>query len=290
MILVTGANGHLGKATIEFLIKKINPGQIFGMVRDPQKAEDLNTKGIVVRQGDYFDYNSLTKAFKGINKLLFISSGTVDDRIKQHKKVIDAAKELGVKHILYTSMLNTSSSPYFIPGKDHFETEKYLKSSGITYTILRNAYYIDVLPMFIGEALTTGKIYYPAGEGRVSFTARVDMAEATANILVNQGHENKIYPFGVNTSYSFQDIAKALSELANKQIDYVDIPLETMRQELLKKKTPEFLVNMLTQLAESFKHNEGNYPDPTLENLLGRKPVGLKEFLKNTYLPVEQLV
>jgi len=51
MILITGANGHLGKAIIEFLLKKIKPEQIAALVRDPQKAEDLYAKGYRYKTG-----------------------------------------------------------------------------------------------------------------------------------------------------------------------------------------------------------------------------------------------
>lgn len=158
-----------------------------------------------------------------------------------------------------------------------------MKASRIAYTILRNGYYLDMLPMFIGDALETGRIYYPAGDGRASFAARIDLAEAAANVLISDGHENRIYHTCGNTSYSFHDVAKSLSELAGKKIEYVDIPLEAMKDELRRSQVSELEVDLMTGIAESIKYNEGDYPSPDLENLLGRKPVGLKEFLKQTY-------
>jgi NAD(P)H dehydrogenase (quinone) len=283
MIAVTGANGHLGKATIGFLLNTIKPAQIVAVVRDHQKAEDLRAKGVEVRQGNYFNYSSLVQAFKGINKVLLISSSSLEERTKQHTYAIAAAKEAGVQHVIYTSVVNPSLSSRFVGAHSHFETEEYLKSSGLTYTVFRNNFYLEVIPWLIGEALQTGKIYYPAGNGKVSFAARADMAEALANVLASDGHENKIYEIGANTAYSFRDLAAALSELANKQIDYVDIPLETLKQELLKKQMPPEVVEITASVAEAIKHGEVNHPDSTLEKFLGRKPVGLKEFLKATY-------
>ncbi|MET2736250.1 SDR family NAD(P)-dependent oxidoreductase, partial [Staphylococcus epidermidis] len=87
-----------------------------------------------------------------------------------------------------------------------------LTQSGIPYTILRNGYSLDMLPMFIGDALESGAIRYPAGDGRASFAARADLAEAAARVLGSTGHENKTYHLTPNTSYSFTDIAEAPSE------------------------------------------------------------------------------
>ena len=78
MILVTGATGHFGKATIDFLLKKgISANSISALVRDEAKAEDLKTKGINLKIGDYDNYASLVKAFKGVDKLLLVSSSDV---------------------------------------------------------------------------------------------------------------------------------------------------------------------------------------------------------------------
>ncbi|MBI1939673.1 MAG: SDR family oxidoreductase [Ignavibacteriales bacterium] len=285
MILVTGANGNLGKAAINFLLKKIEPSKIAALVRDSKKGEELKTLGVEIRVGDYFDYDSLVKAFKGINKLLLISSGSLEDRTTQHINAINAAKEAGVKHILYTSVVTPSHTASFSAVLSHVETESYLKKSGITYTIFRNSLYLDLIPMLIGDALQSGKIYYPAGDGKVSFTARTDMAEALANVLVSETLENKIYEITGSTAYSFYDIAKALSDATQKQIEYIDVPPEAMEQELLKNNVPSGYIELLTSMAKAIRQNELSYFDSSLENLLGRKPVGLKEFLKIVFQP-----
>src|SRR5215211_2610227 len=101
MILITGSTGQLGKATIEFLLKKIPAGEVAALAREERK-------------GDYDDKASLVVAFKGIDKLFFISGNDVANRQKQHENVVAAAKEAGVKHIIYTSFARkneTGSNP-----------------------------------------------------------------------------------------------------------------------------------------------------------------------------------
>ena len=104
MILITGATGHLGKATIDFLLKKgVSATNIVALVRDEAKAADLKALGVGLRKGDYNDAASLETAFQGIDKLLLVSSSDINDRTAQHLNAVNAAKKAGVKHIIYTS-------------------------------------------------------------------------------------------------------------------------------------------------------------------------------------------
>ena len=80
-ILVTGATGQYGKAAVEALVNNTeNNGAIYAMVRDETKAAELASWGVNLVWGDYNDYYSLIKAFSGIDKLLFISSGEMQNR------------------------------------------------------------------------------------------------------------------------------------------------------------------------------------------------------------------
>src|SRR5690606_17277762 len=142
----------------------------------------------------------------------------------QHANAVKAAKEAKVKHILYTSFErknDTSTSPIYILAKAHTDTETLIKESGLTYTIFRNNLYLDALPMFFGEQVLESGIYLPAGETKSAFASRIDMAEATANVLAGHGHENKEYSLSNSESYSIREIAHDLSDLLGKPIDYV---------------------------------------------------------------------
>src|ERR1700754_4815082 len=115
MILLTGATGHFGKNTIHSLLAKGIPAQnIAALVRDEAKATDLKAKGITLKKGDYDNEASLAGAFKGVDKLLLVSGSDAFKRSQQHRNVVNAAKEAGVKHIVYTSFERkneTATSP-----------------------------------------------------------------------------------------------------------------------------------------------------------------------------------
>lgn len=281
MILVTAASGQLGTTTIDHLLsKKVPASQIAGLVRDEKKAEGLAAKGISLRKGDYHDTASMQAAFKGIDTLVFISSGDIHDRVAQHRNVVDAAIAAGVKHIVYTSVLKASDNLKFTAGIDHYHTETFLKESGIAYTSLRNTFYIEVLPGLLGGALKTGQWYYAAGDGKANFAARADMAEAIANVAISSAaHANKIYEIAGNRSYTFPEIADVLNRVTGKTIQYIPVSIDELKEGMKQAGVPEAYIPMYASIADAFRVGELDSDDTSLEKLLQREPVSLEAYL-----------
>lgn len=284
MILITGANGHLGSATIGYLLMKNPLLKLKALVRSEEKGKALKAKGVDISIGDYLKYDSLPDAMEGAETILLISSSTLSNRYSQHANAIKAAKESGVRHIVYTSFLKANPDSKFSAGIDHFKTEELIKNSGMSYTIMRNTYYADFLPNIIGNAVETGAIFYSAGNAKVNFALRSEMAEANAVVLSNlSAHKNKVYEITSASKYSFEEIAEFLSELTGKQIKYVDIPVEMLKENIMKSGLPEEVADLMGSIAESMKAGEFDFVDLTLENIIGRKPADLKDFLRNVY-------
>ena len=284
-ILVTGATGHLGNIVVENLLKKVSAGQISILVRDESKAQALKAKGVTVNIGSYQDIHSLNNAMKGIDKVLLISSSDFNDRIGQHKNVVDAVKQAGVKHILYTgvTLKDIAASPLQPLLQDHFQTEDYIKESGLSFTFLQNSLYAEVIPMFVGEDVLKTGIFFPAGEGKVPFAVRKDLGEAIAIILAGEGHENKTYHLTASKTYSFADIAAELTTLSGKKVNYTS-PEDDAFEDMLKQfGLPEEIVLMSVLFAKGIKNNDFNMADGTLESILGREQTDLRIFLKEAF-------
>ena len=93
-IAVTGATGQLGRLVIESLKRKSTGEPIVALVRSPEKASAL---GVEARAFDYAQPETLAPALAGIDTLLLISSSEVGQREAQHRNVIEAAKQAGIK-------------------------------------------------------------------------------------------------------------------------------------------------------------------------------------------------
>ncbi|MBB6127145.1 SDR family oxidoreductase [Mucilaginibacter lappiensis] len=286
MILVTGATGHLGNATIESLLNKgIPANEIAALVRDENKAIHLKDKGVQIKIGEYNDYDSLKNALQGVDKLLLISSNEMVDRLVQHKNVINAAKDNGVKHIVYTGIDIKSFDETAIPYVSHIhrDTADYLQEVGIPYTLLNDTLYADVIPLFLGDKIFESGIFFPAGDGRTPFVARTEMAEAAAVVLTTPGHENKEYAIAADITYSFEDIAGMISEITGKSIKYHKPGAETYVDALIKAGVPKENASFLAGFGIAIANGELDTHRSDLEKLLGRKASGLKEFLTSTY-------
>lgn len=140
-IAVTGASGQLGSAVTEVLKRTAGVTPI-GVARSPAKAGWLEVE---VREGDYNRPDQLEKAFRGIQSVLLVSGmAPADERLRQHKTVIDCARLAGVEYMVFSGIVPGESGGGFNPiQQTSLATEEHLKQSGMTWSIGRNGIYIE---------------------------------------------------------------------------------------------------------------------------------------------------
>ena len=220
MIGVTGATGQLGRLVVNGLKRRVPASEIVALVRAPARAGDL---GVAVREADYSRPETLARALEGIETLLLISSNEVGRRAAQHHSVIEAAKNAGVKWIVYTSLLHADRSPLGLVD-EHLETEVELKASGIPVTILRNGWYTENYTASVPGAVAGGAFIGSAGKGRISSAARADYADAAVAVLIGEGHQGKTYELAGDQAYTLDDLAAEITRQTGKNIPYNDLP------------------------------------------------------------------
>jgi len=287
VIAVTGASGKLGRATIGFLLeRKFTPNSIVAVVRDPQKVADLAARGVQARRGDYTDPASLEAAFRGVDKLLFISTSVLgEERMLHHRNVVNAARAAGVRQIFYTSVIKPAANAKFAASPGHFHTEALIRESGIPYTFFRNNLYLDIIPFLFGEALQTGSLAHNGGNGRIGFIAREDIAFAFAAALTGGEHANREYPITAVSPYSLSEVASALGDAGGKNVTYVPITSDDFRKALEAKGLPAPAVEMTVALGEAIRAGEFDAGSMQLERLMGRAPAALAPFLRKALAP-----
>jgi NAD(P)H dehydrogenase (quinone) len=289
-ILITGATGNLGSRTLNLLLKRVPANQVAVLVRDPQseKIERFVKKGVEAHQGDYFNYNSLLRAFNGVDKVMLISAQAFTDRNTQHFNVIAAAKQAGVKQVIFTSIIRRENSNLIVPEvtmSDIF-AEQALKASGLAYTILRNQPYLEVMHMYFGDALKAG-VRVPEGSGKVAAASLDDLAAANVAVLTQHGHENKSYTLSGSEGSSFADIAEALSEISEMNIPYEAVSEKEYIDSMVANGLPVFMTDFLLGWVRGVNTGEFSETSGDLERLIGRKPMTYKEFFKNQFSKVE---
>ena len=288
MILVTGANGHFGKAAIHALLNKgTAPQNIKALIRkseDKTYWEDLGVHAVI---GDYNAYDSLIRAFDGVSKLLLVSSNDLHNRTAQQENAVRAAKASGVKHIVYTSLqrkTEDASSPLWAVADSHLNTEKLILESGMHYTILKNNLYLDLLPAFVGEhVFENSTIYVPAGDGKISAVLRSEMAEAAAQILLSAHHENKVYDFVNEQSVSYKEVAELLGKISGTSIQYISPSSEEYMATLTGFGVPLEGVQIFTAFAVAQAQGELDKTSDDLTKILGRKPTSVLQHIESVY-------
>src|SRR5690606_33060569 len=155
--------------------------------------------------------------------LLLISGNEVGQRKVQHQRIIDAARQAGVKWIVYTSLLHADTSTLSLAA-EHVETEALLQASGIPYTILRNGWYTENYTGSIPGALQAGAFVGSAGDGKISSAARADYAEAAAVVLSSEGHIGKVYELAGDKAHTLQDLAAKIRNQQGKNTPTITYP------------------------------------------------------------------
>lgn len=276
-ILITGATGQLGSLIVDNLRSRIPAEQIVAGVRKLEQAVHLREQGIEVRYGDYDDRESLLEAFQGISRLLLISSSHTDDsvRLTQHKQVIDAAKRSGVGHILYTGFaFPQQRSEQSKPDNVHTLTEQAIIESGLEYTFLRNALYIDFVGVLgLKEALSSGELITAPGEWKFNSVTRGDLALATAAVLSEGEAGNHTYELAAAHTWDFADLAEVLTGVAGKLVIH--------RQDAA---VQHWIYTFMSKLGTSSTSGD-------LERLMGRPVTPLKESIMSFIeLPEERIM
>ncbi|CAG7642240.1 Quinone oxidoreductase 2 [Paenibacillus solanacearum] len=282
MLIVSGANGKLGRGVVEQLLKRIPAEQIGVSVRDVSQAQDLKERGVRVRHGDFAQAESLMNAFEGASQVLLVSTGILGSAgIRQHQTAIDTAKNSGAKRVLYTSHMGSSSTSYFPPMVHHAATEELLKESGMHHTSLRNGFYASSLVGLIGDAIKTGELIVPE-DGPVAWTAHSDLTQATAVILTEKNWDGPSPNLTASEAIDMEGVAAMVSDIVGRPIYRKVVTDEAYRAYLTAQGFPEIRIAITLGLFHASRNGDFAQTSNALADLIGRPPLTLRDFLKES--------
>jgi NAD(P)H dehydrogenase (quinone) len=281
--LVTGATGNLGGLTLNALLKKVEAKDVSIMTRDPAKAEALSGKGVKIVKGDYFDYDSLVKAFTGVDQLLLIGAVSLSNRAPQHENMIKAVKAAKPGHAVYVGFYQPAGSSIKLREVTDVEarSEKDLRTSGVSYTIVKNPLYANAFKQLLGGNPKDDGVRAFGPAGRTTYANTGDLGEANANLMMQKGHENKTYLLNANEALTLKDMAKMWSDLYGKNIPYTHGTKQEFIDALVAKGLPldraEYGTQFINAVAEGFFSETSD----SLTKILGRKPTSLLQTFAN---------
>jgi NAD(P)H dehydrogenase (quinone) len=280
-LLVTGASGHLGRRVLELLLEA-QAGTIIAATRTPEKLADFSQRGVIVRHADFESPSSLAEAFAGVDRLLLISTDTIDlagSRLKQHLTAVKAAEEAGVTHVVYTSLVNPGRDSPVMLAPDHRGTEEALAASNMGYTVLRENIYAEVMLGALPLAIQMGKLFNAIGNGKAAYITREDCARAAAGALASSFDGRRTLDITGPEALSQTDIAAIASEISGREIIYVPLELEVVIQNMEAAGLPRPIAETYASFDTAVKQGRFEAVTNVIEELSGHKPTRMADFL-----------
>lgn len=276
-LFISGAAGKLGRRVVELLLERGYDGRIIAGTRTP---DAVSFPGVETRLADFNDLAGMVKTLDGVDRMLLISLDVLGaNRTRLQTQAVAAAKQAGVKHIIYTSMVNPEQ-PSDVPfAPEHHGTEQAVIASGIPYTILRNMWYAENLLGSLAPALATGKLYTAAGEGRQAYVSREDCARAAAGALI-AGGPSRILDVTGDKALTTREIARAATAVTGKPIEVVDVSEEQLAAGARAAGVPDFAIDtFIVPFDRNTRNGKADVASDTVEQLWGSKPQSVEAFL-----------
>lgn len=189
-LLLTGVDGNLGAEAAKILMELENKENLIFCGYNPDALKPYADIGIETRVTNFNHKEGLAEAFAGAERLALISMPFVGaKRQNAHRNVVDAAKEAGVKQIIYTSLVNADDETNpSVEKKDHIYTELYIREQGLDFIFLRNSQYAEaMITNYFTFVHMDSVLKNSQGDGLMAYISRKDCAKALAYALHRGG-------------------------------------------------------------------------------------------------------
>lgn len=286
-LLVTGASGKFGQRVLHHLLdtQQVPASRLIATTRDPSALRSFAERGVTVRTADFDDTARLPKAFEGAQRLLLISTDSIDQpgrRQEQHLRALAAAEQAGVQHLLYTSMPRPEDSPLLI-APDHAGTEQAIAESRLPgWTVLRNHWYHDNLLFTLPGILARGGQWFSAaGEGRLANLSRDDLARAAAIALASPSEVGcRTYTLSGEEALTTAEQAQVLSQALGRPISVVAVPVEALVQGMTGAGVPEPVARALASFDTNTAAGRVGEVTGDYRRLTGRAPQTFADWVR----------
>lgn len=278
MILVTGAAGKTGQAVIRALTARGRACR--ALVRSEDQASIVRACGAQeVKVGDLREGHSLTQAAEGVRAVYHICPNVHPGEVEIGKAAMEAARSVGVDHFVYHSVLYPS-----VRAMPHHwrkaEVEESLFASGLAYTILQPASYMqNLLPGW--ETMIQRGVYsvpYSAST-KLGMVDLEDVAEAAALVLSDPSHMGATYELAGREVLDQSEVASIISQKLGRQIKVEKIPIEEWTQKAEADGLEDAQVQSLVAMFRYYEEH-GFWGNPrVLEGLLGRPATSFDQFV-----------
>lgn len=276
-VLVTGAAGNTGSVLVPMLLGKDIDVRAF--VHDQSKAQSLKLKeaGAEIYEGDLRNPDDVREALQGVDSV-YLCTWNGPTQAEQALNVIEVAQEVGQPHIVRHSMWGSENSRIVEQGT---QVEQELKQSDLSYTILRPTFFMQNIMMASQSIATEGKMYWSLDDAEIAMVDIRDIAETATDVLTEEGHEGRTYTITGPEAISFHDVADALSEELDREIDYVKVSDEVARDSMVQMGMNEWVADGYVELFDGFRAGFADEPSEDVAKVKGNPPRSIDQFARD---------
>lgn len=286
MILITGAAGKTGQAILKALASSDEGVRV--LVRREAQAVELRALGAhEIVAGDMADAEVLRKSCAGVRVVYHICPNMSPDEVAIGERAIKAAQQAGVEHFVYHSVLHpqVQEMPHHW---NKLQVEALLFKSGLNYTILQPASYMQNISGYWQKMLTDGVYAVPySTDAKFSMLDLDDLAQAAAIVIRDsRNHYQATYELCGAQILSSADIAKLSAEFIKKPVQAVELDRTDWDRNARAGGMDDFSRSTLLSMFNYYHHYGFSGSANALTTLLGRSPTRFEEYLarslKNT--------
>lgn len=279
MILVVGGTGTVGRLVLESIAAA--DFETRALVRSPDKARRLNLATVQFVQGDLADPASLAPALDGIEKIVLISSFSPDLVRLQTKLAEAAARSPSRPRIIKLSGLGADPEGPTVMARWHGAVERAIEDSGLSWTFVRPAYFMQNLLMMSGGIRKTGSFALPAAGAAVAQIDARDIAAVIVRLVVEAGHEGKAYDLTGPDAITWLEVAEILSAVADRPIRYDPIAPEEFKRRLGAAGMPDWLADALNEMFAQFRAGAGMPTTDWIRRITNQPPRSFAVFARD---------
>jgi uncharacterized protein YbjT (DUF2867 family) len=276
-VLVTGATGNVGSRVVQELRGRGVPVRAF--VRDAGKASTMLGEGVELASGDFGDPGSIRAALRGVEGI-FLACANDPRQVEYETRVIDAAKEMGVRRVVKLSALGAEVGSPVAFWDWHARIEEQLRASGVPFVILRPGFSMANLLASAEAVRHTGKLFAPAGDARISMVHPRDVGAAASFGLTGDGHERETYTLTGPAAITFEEVAGHLSEVMGREVEFVPIPDEAAQRGMIEQGLPEFVAGQIVAVFGVLRQGAQERTTDAVRDLTGGNPRDFAEFAR----------
>lgn len=280
-IVVTGATGNVGLATLRALQERQRPGvEVLAAVREPQRPQVLPPEVTALPlQFDLTDAATYEPVVAQTDALFLLLPPGAPNGVKRCGQLIQAAQKHGVKHIVYLSVQGADKAS-FIP---HHKIEKQLAASNVPYTFLRPSYFMqNFTTVWLPDLLARRELFLPAGQALFNLIDVRDIGSVAAEILLNPlPHAGQAYELTTPQNITFDQIAQIFSAELNQKITYRSPALWSFYSRKKQEGLPTAFIMIMMLLHFLPRFQKPPRLTNRVQEITGRAPRTLAEFIQD---------